>query len=157
MFYECDEASRIAFKNELSVIHSVLENYDVSHVIIGGDFNVDFNRDWVNTSVLRDFCTELNLYPVVDHRSSTIDYTYHFAMQRFHCVDHFIVSQQVFSDAVCNVSVDHSPDNTSDHDPIGMQLCFNVQRLCAQPRSFVPKVAWNKAKPHNLKSIFRNP
>jgi len=95
MFYECDEASRIAFKNELSVIHSVLENYDVSHVIIGGDFNVDFNRDWVNTSVLRDFCTELNLYPVVDHRSSTIDYTYHFAMQRFHCVDHFIVSQQV--------------------------------------------------------------
>ena len=26
MPYECDEASRIAFKNELSVIHSVLEN-----------------------------------------------------------------------------------------------------------------------------------
>ena len=51
-----------------------------------------------------------------------------------------------------NVSVDHSPDNTSDLDPIGMQLCFNVQRLCAQPRSFVPKVAWNKAKPHNLKA-----
>ena len=48
------------------------ENNDVSHVIIGGDFNVDFNRDWANTSLLRDFCTELNLYPVINHRSSTI-------------------------------------------------------------------------------------
>jgi len=120
-------------------------------VIIGGDFNVDFDRDWANTSALRDFCTELNLYLVTDHISNAIDYTYHFAMQRFHCVDHFIVSEQLLFESVCSVTVDHSPDNTSDHDPICMQLRFTVQRLSAQPRSFVPKVAWNKAKPQNLK------
>jgi len=51
------------------------------------------------------------------------------------------VSEQLFLEAVCNVTVDHSPDNTSDHDPIAMQLRFNVQRFCAQPRSFAPKVA----------------
>jgi len=145
MPFEYDEASRIDFANELNLLHSLLENNDVSHVLIGGDFNVDFNRDWVNTSVLRNFCKECNLYPVDDHGSNTVDYTYHFVMQRFHCVDHFIVSEQLFLEAVCNISVDHSLDNTSDHDPIGMQLLFNMQRFSAQPRSFVPKVAWHKA------------
>ena len=73
----------------------------------------------------------MNLYPAADHGVNTIDYTYHFAVQRFHSVDHFIVSEQLFLEAVCNVTADHTPDNTPDHDHIAMQLRFNVQCFCA--------------------------
>jgi len=40
--FKCDEDSIIVFQNELNVIRSVLENNDVSRVIIDG-------VDWVNT------------------------------------------------------------------------------------------------------------
>jgi len=44
----------------------------------------------------------------------------------------------------------HEVDNTSDHEPIGLKLHVNAQQYGTQCRSFVSKVAWNKAKQQDL-------
>ena len=41
-------------------------------------------------------------------------------------------------------------DNTSDHDPVFMQMSVVVQRLNTLGRPFAPRVAWHKAKSNEL-------
>ena len=46
----------------------------------------------------------------------------------------------------------HEVDNTSDHEPIGLELHVDAQQYSTQSRSFVSKVAWNKAKKQDLEA-----
>ena len=55
MPYENDEDSREEFSLQLSVVDEVIERNADSHVICGGDFNVDFNRDWSHSTILDEF------------------------------------------------------------------------------------------------------
>lgn len=48
------------FLNEILMCESVLDEYSDCEVILGGDFNVDLNRDSRNKEVLLDFCKRLN-------------------------------------------------------------------------------------------------
>jgi len=148
--YECDDASRIEFRNELGIIEDVLESHNGYHVILGGDFNVDIGRACTNTSVLQDFCAALNLYIDANHDSYSIDYTYHFAMKTFHALDHFVISQELFAESVGNIFALHEVDNTSDHEPICMIIEVDHLVDNAKPRSFESKIAWHKASSENL-------
>ena len=40
---------------------------------------------------MNEFCDSNNLFPVIKHSCSSIDFTYHFNMSRFNILDHFIV------------------------------------------------------------------
>ena len=150
MPYESNDLSRAEFSNHLEVIKCILEGNGGCHVIIGGDFNVDINRDWANTAAFTEFCSQLKLYPVINHRLCSIDYTYNFSMKRFSVVDHFVISEQLYCESVTEVCVYHEVDNTSDHEPIGLKLHVDAQQYSTQSRSFVSKVAWNKAKQQDL-------
>ena len=90
MPYEDGERSDL-FAETLSVIESVIAAYADCHIIVGGDFNVDFSRVWLHTGFLRDFCAALNLEPTTQHDNAQVDYTYNFNMSRFNILDHFIV------------------------------------------------------------------
>ena len=114
---------------ELSSYRNIASNNDAL-VVFGGDFNVYFTRDWPNARVLADFCQRFNLYSVNTHSSNTIGYTYNFNMQYFHVLDHILVSELLYNEAVCSAEVCHDIDNTSDHDPVRVNLRIdcNVSR-----------------------------
>ena len=80
------------------------------------------------TDVLNEFCDSNNLFPVIKHSFSNIDFTYHFNMSRFNILHHFIVSGNLFESAVKSLSVYHKIDNTSDHEPLLLELSLKFDR-----------------------------
>jgi len=78
-----------------------------AHIIWGGDFTVDFSRNWTDTKILDDYCEQVGLYPVYRHSNSTIDYTHHFNIKYFSQLDHFIVFEQLYQASVCKQFVFH--------------------------------------------------
>ena len=65
MPYEKDVSSLEEFQFQLSVIDSLTEQYSDCHVIVSGDFNVDFMRNWCHTDVLDDFCTLVHSFKFI--------------------------------------------------------------------------------------------
>jgi len=143
--YEDDDVAEEEFNVQLRAITNIIEQYSDAYVIVGGDFNVDLARSWHHTDLLNEFCDELDLWPVIKHNCSKLDYTYHFNMLRFHAIDHFIVSRGLFDGTINSYLAIHDVDNTSDHSPICMQLCLTVERIRFTPRQRVPKPAWYEA------------
>jgi len=96
---------------------------------VGGDFNVDFARNWNNTLVLNNFCASADLFPVSHNDCSKVDYTHHFCMNHFTAIDHFLASDSLYKNAVKELFVMHDVDNTSDHEPLCITLELHVMRL----------------------------
>jgi len=150
MPYENDDESNDEFVQLLSLIENLIYTYPGSHVLVGGDFNVDFNRDWVHTALLDSFCDNIGLSPIIRHLNSNIDYTYNFNMTRFSILDHFLLSGTLFAASVMSASVVHDVDNTSDHDPLVLNLLLDARYIGLSNRVFTPHVSWAKASDYDL-------
>jgi hypothetical protein len=152
MPYEGDYDKTIAFVEQLSIIDSIIESFADSHVIICGDFNVDFNRDRYHTDLLDDFCERLNMFPTLRHAKCSIDFTYNFDNNRYSILDHFLLSGILYDNALEDCFVDHTGDNLSDHEPIflelRLELCFlqTVERVCT------PQLSWLKASSTDIQN-----
>ena len=48
ILYENDDESNDEFVQLLSLIENLIYTYPGSHVLVEGDFKVDFNRHWVD-------------------------------------------------------------------------------------------------------------
>lgn len=145
MPYEEGEGRCEDFCSQLSIIEYLISQNASSHIIIGGDFNVDFCRNWQHTELLTDFCDNLNLEPVNRHNNYHIDYTYNFNMSRFNILDHFILSGVLFDEAIISADALHDGDNLSDHDPIILKLCLDSKYVSLVERIHCDKIAWHKA------------
>jgi len=148
---ESDDNSFRTFCSVLSTINSVCESFPDAMLILGGDFNVDFSRDTLHTDELQCFCTDLNLSVACNHPMSNVDFTYHFNMERFSIIDHFMVPNYVFASHVKVVTSVHDVDNLSDHEPVYMQLGLSF-RSCIHtlPKNTRTKPAWYKADRTNI-------
>ena len=104
--YEDDDVAKKEFNFQLRAIANIIEQYYIyiynsdAYVIVGGGYNVDFARNWHHTDLLIEFCDELDLWSVIKHKCSELDYTYHLNMSRFHAIDQFIVSRGLFDRAI---------------------------------------------------------
>ena len=49
----------------------------------------------------------------------------------------------------------HEVNNASDYEPICVKLNVDAEQYSTQPKSYVSKVAWYKAKQHNLDAYSR--
>lgn len=146
MPYENDDFSTNEFADQLFVIEDICNNNSDCHVIAGGDFNVDFARDRRHTVLLSDFCESTGrLNPTARHRKCSIDYTYSFNLNRFSILDHFLLSGSLYENSVNSVSVLHEIDNTSDHDPIVLELFLEAKRIGFCQRPHASHVSWVKA------------
>ena len=94
----------------MSAIDTIISQHQDAHIILGGDFNVDFTRNWTNTKILDEYCKQAALYPVFRHSNSTTDHTHQFNMKHFSHLDHFIVSEQLYQASVCKQIVIHDVD-----------------------------------------------
>jgi exonuclease III len=147
---ECGDESTGDFADQLSFIEHLIDSNADCHVILGGDCNVDFSRDTVNTELLNSFCDHMGLDSVVRHSACDIDYTYNFNMERFSILDHFLLSGILFSEAVVNAYVIHDIDNTSDHEPVVLQLSLQARCLQFTDKIHVPQVSWVRATEANV-------
>ena len=71
-------------------------------------------------------------------------------MSCFNILDHFLASGNLFESAVKGLSVYHEINNTSDHEPLLLELSLKFDRLSFARRQFVARVAWHKASPADL-------
>ena len=138
------------FIRMLSLIDELISKNSDCHVILGGDFNVDFCRDWTHTGLLTGLCDEVGLKPTIRHAASTIDYTYNFDMKRFSILDHFILSDTLFDNCVYSASVLHEVNNLSEHDPILLGLNIDIKHAELRARIFNPRISWVKASATEL-------
>jgi len=152
MPYEGDEHMTDDFADQLSIIEDIISRNPDCHVIVGGDFNVDFSRTWTHTAMLDSFCTNVNLNVALRHDKCQIDYSYHFNMGRFQVLDHYLLSGTLYNNSIESVHVLHDADNLSDHEPIVLQLQLDVQCVGFADRVHTPCVSWAKATDNDLLS-----
>ena len=133
------------FNRQLAIIDDLIDHNSDCHIVLGGDFNVDFSRNWLHTDLLNDLCSTRILSSIVRHPYSTIDFTYNFNMKSFSVIDHFILSDHLFNSSVKSISVEHDVDNTSDHDPLFLELELTVARCKFYSPMYESKPSWNKA------------
>ena len=145
MPYESDDCSTAEFANQLIVIEDICNANSDCHVIAGGDFNVDFTRDRCHTLLLDNFCESVGLNPAVRHCNNNIDYTYHFNLDRFSIIDHFLLSGSLYENSINNVFALHNTDNTSDHEPVILQLTLEMNAVGFRQRTHAPRASWAKA------------
>ena len=150
MPYEDDDVKSDEFVHNLSLIEEIIGQHGDCHVIIGGDFNVDFNRCCNHTRILSSFCDSNELLPTTCHSLSAVDYTYHFNMKRFSILDHFILSSTVYNTCVNKVGVLHCVENTSDHDPIFVEIKLDVNFMGFSSRVYAPRLSWTRACANDL-------
>ena len=132
-----------------SIEYLISQNQDCI-AIVGGDFNVELCRNSCHCTLLNNFCMDNDLYPVIRHAASQVDYTYQFNMSRFSVLDHFIIPASLFDNAVHSLLVEHDVDNRSDHEPLILVLHIPVHYTCRNNRVFTTKIAWHKASLEHL-------
>jgi len=81
--FEDKDANIEEFYFQLSVIENILETNAECLVVCGGDFNVDFHRDWAHHRLLNNFCEHVSLRRASEHSCCTVDYTYNLNMLHF--------------------------------------------------------------------------
>jgi hypothetical protein len=63
------------FVNLLALVEELIYSNNDCHLVLGGDFNVDFRRDRSHTALLDGFCDDVGLTPIVRHPAYNVDYT----------------------------------------------------------------------------------
>ena len=150
MPYEGDDCTTNDFADQLINIENICNNNSECHVIVGGDFNVDFARDRLHTVLLNNFCDTIGLNPVIRHNNYNVDYSYNFGLCRFSILDHFLLSGSIYDNSVISISVMHDADNASDHDPIVLHLSLELKYIGFSARAHVQRVSWVKATDSDL-------
>ena len=138
------------YAEHLAITDSPIEANTNYHVIIAGDFTVDLSRQRIHIAMLQSFCTDVGVSPVALHQSAKFDYSYHFGTSRFSLIYHFLLSDTLFSNAVNCAYVVHDVNNTSDHEPIFLQLDLDVEFIKLAGRVRTPRTSWTKAKVDDL-------
>jgi hypothetical protein len=150
MPYESDLVSTEEYTDQLMFVENILFNNSDCHVIIAGDFNVDFSRSWPHTALLNSFCDNHGLIAADGHSKNTVDCTYQFNIERFCTLDHFLLSGIIFEEFVSSVSASHDIDNLSDQEVINLQLRIECASFGAAERTFSSRVSWVKATNNDL-------
>ena len=138
MPYEGRPECTTDFVDQLSIIENIINNNTDCHVIVGGDFNVDFARTSILTSALKDFCTHIGLSPILLHKSSNIDFTYCSNTGCHNVLDHFLLTSWLFDSAVKGSYVIHNVDNLSDHDPVVLHLSIQTKKVNLSEKIYTP-------------------
>jgi len=90
--YESDAATADEFSSVMADLAAVIDQHDDHCFVIGGDFNVDFNKHKLRSRLLRDICNENGSRLATLHEKYCID----FNVDHFSFIDHLIVSAAVY-------------------------------------------------------------
>jgi len=150
MPYEAGDTKADEFTEQLFTIETIVDDNPECHVVLIGDFNVDFARSSLHNSILSSFCKTNSLYSVTDHSQYNVDFTYHFGFTRFNTLDQCIVSGTIFDKAIDRVYCSHDVDNLSDHEPLTVEMTLPISFFMSETKEVVSRPAWYKAKTEHL-------
>ena len=150
MPYDGKDATADDFSDQLLAVEDLINNNLDCHVIVGGDFNVDFTRDRLYTALLASFCANFGLRDAAHHNKSTIDYSYNFNSDRFSTLDHFLISHNVFDNLLHSAYAVHDADNLSDHEPIVVKFLVDFKYGSFIERAYSSHISWYKASESNI-------
>ena len=146
-----DELNEI-FEN----IRIIIAENSFSSFILCGDINCDFLRKTDHVKAVQSFIDELSL--IVSWNLYEIDFTYCQELQdssHFSTVDHFFWNHGL-AQHVRDAGVLHSPDNSSDHEPIYCTIRVEPVEITKTKESTERrKPCWAKAS-HEEKESFKN-
>ena len=114
----------------ISMLEEILSDHPLHKVIIGGDYNTEFNNSSPFDSLWSDFMSKYDLVCCDNHIDDQNSYTYsHDSLDQKKWNDHFLVSKSLVpltdSHSILDVG-----DNPSHHLPILFQLSI---KLPAEP------------------------
>jgi len=137
----------------LGELDGFIDSQSFDHIIIGGDFNVDFNRSSGPLNLLSNFMADHDLVAADCAIQHSIGFTYE--RDDGYCrswPDHFLCNSSSLSviSHVCKVD---SGSNLSDHHPIAASLSLpcpavpspTVSQLERDSVPRAPKIAWHRA------------
>ena len=98
--------------------------FNPNHVVIGGDFNVDFSRNSANTRILQNFITDLNLFTSIDLSDADVNSTFINYDSCTSRIDHFLLSESMKSNVLLSTIIDNHL--YSDHIPLQLTLSLDI-------------------------------
>ena len=139
----------------LGELEGFIDRHIFDHLLIAGDFNVDFIRESINLHHLHNFLSDLNLVVAGLPFHSSIHFTYR---RGDGCVtswpDHFLRDTSLCSDLSAFGCSDFGA-NLSDHLPLSCSLRVDISSSSPPP---VPaptvkfRIAWHAATPDQFVS-----
>jgi len=153
VYLPCDNYSQtvtnIEYEHIMNVIECTINATTCDAVIVCGDFNTSFERDNCQTRCLSEFMKRHNFRSGWDIPSAVWDYTYdNLALNHRSCIDHFIVSMNVFDIANVN-QVIRDVTNPSTHNVTRFEFTCDrdplQQRVHARSDCVNNRRAWYKA------------
>lgn len=141
------------YSNCINFIEQLLNGPNCNCFIGAGDYNTSFSRHTGQTYCLNDFMSRNELSVSWDHPSAIKGDTYcNLALNHFSCIDHFIVSQNVF-DCILSHHVICQVENPSTHNIVSLSLdiCIHHSTLLPKPKMLhnIP-CNWSKASPEDI-------
>lgn len=156
IYCPCDNMSRNHTDSEFSEcidqLEYIINGNDCHAVIIGGDLNVDLNRNTAHRDYVKHFVQNNLLKFCWDHKSAISNHSYenHNGIG-VSTIDHFICSVNIF-DTVSRMHVIDDVTNTSNHRPIILDFECECVRLHVTNQSMRrPRAVWEKASDAHIK------
>ena len=156
VYMPCSD-NRVALDEYASIlqeINNLCINHTTQHIIIGGDWNADPNRNDGRTKLFKEFISQENLFNPLSLELSNVEYT--FSSKRIgggplitSTIDHFLITPNL-ADKVVIYEAHTLPNNISDHVPLLLKLKIDVEHLKTYKRDFKPSVQWHKCNVNNV-------
>ena len=132
----------------LSELSSLIALHDGYDIILGGDFNVDFDRPSRNLTLMLQFLTNEALVRVSTVTSNG-NYTYESATGNRSAIDHFLVSESI-NNSYSGFSIVNDALNLSHHLPIQIETNLSARVALGKSKSKIRSLDWDKATPFHL-------
>ncbi len=143
------------FSDALDEVESVIDSCPVNRVILCGDWNTSFERDTAQVKFLKQFVARKKLCITWDHPNACKGDTYiNDSLGHRSCIDHFIVSQNVFN-LIEKMYVMSYGINLSKHEFVFLTL-KNFRSNTAAPRlpicnnDVLKRVAWHRCTDNDV-------
>ena len=134
----------------LEEIRNICENNYSTHVIFGGDFNIDFKRNTYHSNELTYFIEREELCKCLDAPFSNIDFTFSSSGTGYRSlIDHFFVTEALFNSLSHHYTID-SIDNVSDHCALLCSFKLNIKYCVRAEINSNERVKWQKATENDL-------
>ena len=156
VYMPCSD-NRVALDEYASIlqeINNLCINHTTQHIIIGGDWNADPNRNDGRTKLFKEFISQENLFNPLSLELSNVEYT--FSSKRIgggplitSTIDHFLITPNL-ADKVVIYEAHTLHNNISDHVPLLLKLKIDVEHLKTYKRDFKPSVQWHKCNVNNV-------
>ena len=136
----------------LACITNDIDNIQYSHIVCGGDFNIDFQSLHPCRSTVLSIMDDLSLHNVSDKLQSGVKCSFRVeSTGASSLIDHFFVSTSLY-DRVISVVMEDSGINLSDHCAVVMELNLPLDKFMDKPQSkhnYCYKWRWDKADVYN--------